>query len=488
VTGERFKTTTGKGKGKRTLAAEDELQDRVRAEGAAKGWWVPGATIVAAVSGGPDSMALLHLLKAISIREQFAVAAAHLDHRFRGEESAAEARLVRETAELWGIPCDIGAVDLPHYIEETGMNPQAASREKRYAFLREAASRRGARAIMTAHHGDDQAETVLMRIIRGTGVGGLAGIPERRTEGEVELIRPLLRITKRELLEYCERNGVPYAFDSSNAKRHYFRNAVRIDLMPVLEQYNPQVRSSLARLAELASAEHDYMEREARRALGEAAVREGSGWRLERRRLCGFHVALQRRVIKLILNCLVSPWGEADFDRVEAAVAAIAAESPSVVRLDLGRGIQLVREYDSVRLGPSAPRSLPFRYVVARGDNEVRVPEYGAVFHFQRLQQAPARMPDPAVEIVLDEAALAWPLVIRTRQPGDRMRPMGLNGSKKVQDMFVDAKVPRSDRDRYPLLADAANRILWIPGLRRSAHAAIRSADAPAVRVTFAKS
>ncbi|MDG0808968.1 tRNA lysidine(34) synthetase TilS [Cohnella rhizosphaerae] len=265
------------------VEAQDDLA--VRVAGSLKDTFGigPGARIVAGVSGGPDSMAMLHLLQAAAVRDGSLVIAAHVNHGFRGTESDAEAALVRETAAAWGIPFELAEIDMPAYIEATGMNAQAASRERRYAFLRDVARRRGAKTIAVAHHADDQAETVLMRMLRGSGVTGLAGIPIRRAEEELELIRPLLRITKGELLAYNERNGVPYATDSSNVKTRYVRNAIRLEALPYLERYNPDLRAGLARLAELASADDEYMEAEARRALAAGARRSGEGWRLDAR-------------------------------------------------------------------------------------------------------------------------------------------------------------------------------------------------------------
>ncbi|MBB6669583.1 tRNA lysidine(34) synthetase TilS [Cohnella nanjingensis] len=453
------------------MAAKGDLLARVRALVQAEGWLREGACVVAAVSGGPDSMALLHLLRELAGEAGVRLVAAHVNHRFRGAESDAEASFVKRICEAWDVDCEVAEIDVPAYIASTGMNPQEAAREKRYAFLRETARRHGARTIALGHHADDQAETVLMRLMRGSGVGGLAGIPMRRAEKELELIRPLLRITKGELLLYDERNGVPYVTDSSNADPHYFRNAIRLEVMPLLERYNPQLRGSLVRLAELASADHDYLEAEAAKALADAASREGEGWSLQCGRFRGLHVALQRRLIKLILDCLAGPRSPQPFEQVEEVSAAIAAEAPAVVRMDVGSGIVLIREYDVAYIGPSRPAQAAFAYRVPEADADVNVTESGLIFRFRRADGPHTSPSDFRREAFFDETDIAWPLVIRNRRPGDRMDPMGLNGSKKVQDMFVDAKIPRSERDQRPLLTDSADRILWIPGLRRSRHA-----------------
>lgn len=454
--------------------ARDELAERLREYGLRRGWWQKGRAILVAVSGGPDSMALLHLLVRLGRELAFPVAAAHVNHRFRGAEADAEAELVRRTAAEWDVPCVVGDIDVPAHLARTGGNAQETARRLRYAFLREAARERGIGVIATAHHADDQAETVLMRLIRGTGPGGLAGIPEQRREKDLELIRPLLRISKQELLDYCRRNGVPYAIDSSNRKTDYVRNAVRLDLLPHLERYNPRVRDALVRLAELAAAEDDYLRHAAEEAFARLVRREGDDRIVDRRGFCQLHLALQRRLIKLILNCLAIRPDSIASDRVEDILAAAAADAPSVHRLDLGGGIVWTREYDRLRFGYAGEAGTAFCYAVPSPDTAVRVPEAGLVFRFRTLTgpEAPAFGNGDATAW-FDLAALAFPLCVRSRRTGDRMEPYGLYGSKKVQDIFVDAKVPRSRRDAVPLLTDHAGRILWIPGVRRSRHALV---------------
>jgi tRNA(Ile)-lysidine synthase len=465
------------------MESRGELLDRVLETAKAEGW-EPGPVVVAAVSGGPDSMALLHLLLQWAKRRPLRVVAAHVNHRFRGAEADAEAELVRQAARKWGAGFEAASIDVPSYIEETGLNAQIAAREKRYEFLKRTAEAHGAGQIVLGHHADDQAETVLMRILRGTGVGGLSGIPYRRKEGNLELIRPLLRITKPELLSYCERNGVPYAVDSSNLARDYFRNAVRLDAIPMLERYNPRLKESLVRLADTAAADDDYLKREAEAMLGRVAVRDGDGFRLMRRRFRGLHVALQRRLIKLILSYSSAPGHPARHRRIEDVLSAASDESRTAGRTDIGGGWVLEREYDEVYIGPPYPADAAFRHEIGDFPCTLDLGK-GRTVRFERVDGAATSPPADRREAFFDEAALRLPLVLRTRRPGDRMRPAGLNGSKKVQDMFVDAKIPRTMRDGWPLLTDASDRILWIPGLRRSSEARPGPLTKSAIRVVY---
>ncbi|REJ14411.1 MAG: tRNA lysidine(34) synthetase TilS [Paenibacillaceae bacterium] len=469
-----------------------DLAARIRRTAEREGLWQPGDTILAAVSGGPDSTAMLHLLRRLSGECGFRLAAAHVNHGFRGEESAREAEFVRRLCEELGVPLDAVEYDLPSYIEETGMNAQAAAREKRYAFLRSAAARRGASRIALAHHADDQAETVLMRLLRGAGTSGIAGMPMKRREGNVELIRPLLRISKLELLQYCAREGLGYCEDSSNRKTVYFRNAVRLEILPFLERYNPNVSASLVRLAEISRAEDDFLTREAERAMAGLVRREQGGFAMERGAFLGLHVALQRRLITLILIYLGVEKGAIPFERIDAIREAAAEGSPTTSVIEAGRGVRFLREYDVLRwmTGDAAGDDAGFEYEVTADVRELAIPEAGGRLVFRRMLRAAGEpLPSPGAEsrcaALFDEDAVAYPLRVRSRRPGDRMRLAGLNGSKKVQDIFVDGKVARAMRSRIPLVADAEGRLLWIAGIRRSADAPVTEDTTRILRIEW---
>ncbi|MGU3473765.1 tRNA lysidine(34) synthetase TilS [Paenibacillus sp. D51F] len=439
--------------------------------------WERGAAIVVAVSGGPDSMALLHALHAAAGRWELRLGAAHANHGFRPEESRSEHEGVRAFAERLGIPFYSAELDVPAYLERRGGNKQDAARKLRYKFLHEAAAAHGASAIALAHHADDQAETVLMRIIRGTAPSGLAGIAPRRTEGGVELIRPLLRIGKSDLLDYCSRFGVPSFTDSSNEHPDYFRNAVRLEAIPSLERFNSRLRPSLCRLAEAASAEADFLDRETESLHRSLVASTAGGMTMRGADLAGLHVALQRRLIKLILDYLALEKEPTGFEEVEnIRLGALAAE-PSNWRIDLSRGLRFRREYGQLswERRPAVKAALEERE--APLDGRLVLEEAGLLFAFRTLEDLDGDAVGKAAQAgphraVFDLDKLSLPLAVRPRRAGDRMSAMGLNGTKKVQDMFVDAKVPPSRRDLLPLLCDGEGTILWIPGIRRSAEAA----------------
>ncbi|MEK8133002.1 tRNA lysidine(34) synthetase TilS [Paenibacillus filicis] len=435
-----------------------------------------GDSVVIAVSGGPDSVALLHLLFALSGSWGWTLTAAHVDHGYRGEESAEEAEFVRSLAAEWGVGFRMVKLDMPAYLAHYGGNSQAAARNLRYDFLHRVAEETGAQRIALAHHADDQAETVLMRLLRGTGPSGLAGIPLRRMEGKTELVRPLLRIYKTDLIAYCRDVGLPYRTDSSNLETKYFRNQLRLDVLPYLSTYQDRLPESLNRLAEMAAAEDDLLT-EQTRELFEAHVTAAdgifswsAGW------FAALHVALQRRLIKLILRYLAQDTECADYQRIERIRSAAARVQAANLRISVDSALMLSREYDRVMLHTMVLPPAPYAYEVAVGQTELSIAETGVLmkFHWVHRGDAVPPCPEGAVRAEFDGLDMSWPLLIRSRQPGDRMAPYGLNGSKKVKDMFIDAKVPARIRERIPVVADGSGRILWLPGVRRSSLAMVR--------------
>ncbi|SDS77861.1 tRNA(Ile)-lysidine synthase [Paenibacillaceae bacterium GAS479] len=461
--------------------AAEGRQERVLQElsrmGTEERLWERGDTVLVAVSGGPDSMALLHALHTYAERLGVRVTAAHANHGFRPEESLLEAQGVRRFCEELGIPCHIAELHVPGYLREHGGNKQAAARELRYRFLHEAAARVGAARIAFAHHADDQAETVLMRVLRGTAPSGLGGIPLRRREEKVELIRPLLRITKPDLAAYCKHWTIPYYMDSSNYSTDYFRNAVRLEALPYLESFNGRLSSSLCRLAEAASAESDYLTAQTEELFSSMVSSEKAGLTMSGADLAGLHVALQRRLIKLILDYLALEKEPTGFDEVEHIRLGALAEAPVNWRIDLSRGLRFHREYGRLKWTRRSEEPQDgYEILIAEPHGGLELAEAGMRLEFSMaaiLREGDAVVPKGAGPLTaffnLDELLL--PLRVRSRRDGDRMSPLGLNGTKKVQDMFVDAKVPPSLRPSVPLVCDANDRILWIPGIRRSAHA-----------------
>ncbi|AIQ10646.1 tRNA lysidine(34) synthetase TilS [Paenibacillus durus] len=459
------------------MAIWNELVDSVMDAAAEHRLWGPGDAIVVAVSGGPDSVALLHVLHEISqSRMPLTLICAHVNHGFRAE-SAQEAELVRRTAKELGIPFELAEFDIPSFMKESGLGPQEAAREKRYRFLIDTAKRRGARSVALAHHADDQAETVLMRLLRGSGLSGLAGMRWRRTEKNVELIRPFLRINKAALVDVCRRRGFLYAEDPSNAQTKYRRNAVRLKVLPFLTRYSPKLSRSLTQLAEIAGAEDDFMEDAAAKCFADIVLQEQGKCTLDRAAFAVVPSALQRRLIKLILNYLSADTPETDFPKIEAVRRGILQDMPTAWSLDLGRGITCIRQYNTIYfLSAPLDHQASYAYRLPKPQPRLELSEINKALVMtlaERGNIAALKGEGSRMSARFDYKELVFPLTIRSRLPGDTIKVMGLNGSKKVKDIYIDDKIPSTERSRIPLVCDGLGNIVWIPGIRRSVHAAV---------------
>ncbi|HEY0827866.1 MAG TPA: tRNA lysidine(34) synthetase TilS [Bacilli bacterium] len=436
-----------------------------------------GQIIAVAVSGGADSVALLHILHVLSPVWRWKLVVVHVNHQFRGQESDEETAEVVKLAGQLGLPCEVGVIDVPEYMKQHNLNAQSAARDKRYEFLRYAAALYGATHIALGHHADDQAETVLMRFIRGSGSGGLKGMPIRRLEKKVELIRPLLRIYKAEISAYCMQTGLPYSNDSSNAERKYFRNQVRLDVLPFLMQYNLQLPQSLNRLSDVMEAEDEYLESETKRLYQQHVAVQDTGNSFSRAAFVLMPTALQRRLIKLILNGLSEDAESLDFTKIEILRYAVLQDKPASTVLDISDQLHFVREYDTVgiiRKGTNPAQD--YEYTIPHETVEVHIAQAAMILkvsargnHKEPYSEAPLGK----YHAGFDADVLVFPLTVRNRRNGDRMNIIGLNGSKKVKDIFIDDKVGKSKRNYTPIILNGDNTILWIPGIRKSIHAMV---------------
>ncbi|MCI3923253.1 tRNA lysidine(34) synthetase TilS [Paenibacillus sp. TRM 82003] len=451
-----------------------EVKRRVAREIEERSLLRPDERIVVGVSGGPDSVALLHLLRELGGVYRWRLSAAHVNHGLRGDESDEEEAYVRGLCDDLGVPCYAARVDVESALPRYGNNVQAAARALRYQAFREAAAAWDTNTVALGHHGDDQAETVLMRLLRGTGPGGLAGIRAISLAEDLKLVRPLLRITKAELETYCESFGLEPRRDSSNDSRKYFRNVVRLDLLPYIRKLREGVDESLRRIAELSADEDEYLDGVAMSMLEGKMQLTESGVRLARDVIAGAPVALQRRMIKIILNSLKTAEASIDFPGIERIREAVTAAAPTTTELRLGENAAFRRSYDTLEwTAADAPKTRPYLHTVdVTRDGRLRLPELGATIEWRLTDPLGEPWTDPYV-VRFDADAVGGRWIVRTREAGDRMEPFGLNGSKKVKDMFIDGKLPKRQRAAWPIVAGEDEAILWVPGFRRSKHAPI---------------
>jgi len=445
------------------------LQDRVRHAIERDALIPPGSRVLAAVSGGPDSVALLHLLQLLSGECRFTLAGlAHLNHGLRGDESDEDEAFCRALGAEHGLAVEVGRRDVAQLARDDRVSIEVAARRARYEFFADAAERLKVDRIATGHTRDDQAETFLLRVLRGAGATGLAGIRPRR--GPV--IRPLLDIRRDELVAFLASLHQAYRTDSSNRDLGIPRNWVRHRLVPLLaEHLNSDIIEVLAREATVLRDEAMLLDRLANEAAArlETALAD-RGVRLDAAALAGLPLALARRVVRQALARTDSARFHG-FDHVEQVLALAsrvgdrsAADLPGVRVERNGAGVVLYK-----RGSRSRPSAVAFRY-------ELPVPGRVTVVECSCRIEARARRLTPSQLVggasvsanrdtaVIDAGAAAAGLAVRSRRPGDSVRPLGLTGRKKLQDVLVDRKVPRVDRDRVPLVVDSLDRILWIAG------------------------
>ena len=446
------------------------LADRVAAEVEARALIPPGGRVVAAVSGGGDSVALLHLLSELAGRGVVDLAGvAHVNHRLRGSESDEDERFCRGLARRFGVPCLVESAAVADAARSRRISVEHAGHELRHAFFGRAARELDAGRVALGHTLDDQAETVLLRLIRGAGPAGLSGMRPRTGL----LVRPLLAVARAELRRYLADRGIPFREDASNADLRVPRNRVRHELLPHLRTYSPRIAEALARHADIAQADEAWLSRRANEAAADLVSRNRGAVELDAAGLTALPPALARRVVREALAGVAPRGREIGFDAIERVRRAAAGGGP---RADLP-GCRVERAAGLVRLlprrgrgGPVPPPPPGFAHRLEI-PGEVAVPEAGVLVRAEVAGRGAAGVPrvrrpadgDPAAAVAAVPAAR--PLVVRSWRFGDRYRPPGLGGrGRKLQDLFVDRKVPRAERTRVPIVADAEGRVIWVIG------------------------
>jgi tRNA(Ile)-lysidine synthase len=429
-----------------------------------------GDRVLLAVSGGPDSTALLAALATLAPQHGWSLHAAHFNHRARGAESERDQQMVAETVRRFGLPLTIGAPQAPL----SGANFEARARHERYAFLRAAAEAAGCNRIATGHTLDDQAETVLLRILRGSGVDGLAAIAPVRTDG---VVRPLIECRRDELLVFLEQEGVPYVHDSSNDDPRYLRNRVRLELMPLLRRLSPNVPRNLARLSQAARDDAAFLAKATAAVWASVEHNDGTLHLDELRRLSR---ALQTRVLRRWLEQQRGSLEGLTSRHWRAALRVIGAARPNA-QIQLPDGGVFERAYDVVRFRRKTSTAEWSEVELRAGERLVLVG--GWSFHAWQHEGAACKLPADLFHFAADADLLPAVLVCRRARAGDRIRPLGMRGHRKLQDLFVDRRVPRSQRWNRPVLT-AGEELLWVPGVARSAVAPVSEATRRTLQIT----
>lgn len=407
----------------------------------------PGQRVVVALSGGPDSMALLHALRALG---QWSLAIAHLDHGLR-EESARDAAFVQRVAR---------ELDLPLYLRRLEVRPEGegleeAARRARYRFLEEARAHFGAHRVALGHTADDQAETVLLRLVRGCGLRGLGGMPPARGP----FVRPLIEVTRQEVEAFLREVGASWVVDRSNLDVRFWRNRIRHRVLPELRALNPAVVETICRMAEVLREEEAQLEGLAAEAVGRLRRAPGQ-WEAEGLRT--LPPALRRRALRMALAEVRGDLRGVGLGHIRDLEELLWSDRPRWLCLPRARAV--VR-YGRLEIHPAGrPEPAPsFRYLIESLPARLPIPEVGRTLELQPVEPPPRPEAEPPGVGLLDLDRLRLPLEVRSPRPGDRLQPLGLQGTKKLQDFLVDRKVPREERSRVVLLL-SEGRIVWVGG------------------------
>ena len=421
----------------------------------------PGDRVLVGFSGGPDSVALLRALIELRDELECELCAAHLNHMLRGSAGDEDERWCEQTARSLGIPFASARIDVKAEAAELGGNLEEVARECRYRFLEESAEKRNADKIAVGHTRSDQAETVLLRLIRGAGSTGLRGM--RYVRGRI--IRPLLDVDRNDVMEYLERNKLSYRSDATNTDERFSRAFMRSRALPLLSKLNPAVAATVAAAARILGEEDDLLNELADGVLKSVSAEPENAGALNTEEFASLHPALQRRVLRRLVLKKTGSLRAIEFRLIEAMRRCALGQGPAV---DLPGSWTARREGRHFRVSQTEDTEpLDYSYTVRPGQT-LRVKEVDKSFCLRIIEASNGidiqGLSGPT-RVFLDADAVGDTLEVRSWRSGDRYRPLGAPGRQKIHDLFINAKVRRSQRYRMPVFVSRGN-ICWVSGLR----------------------
>ena len=435
-----------------------------------------GETVLVAVSGGADSLALLYGLHALRTQLNCKLHVVHLNHCLRPDADV-DAEFVQQHAARLELPCTLQRVEVPRLAKQWKLSVETAGRKARYQFYESVCTEVSATKVALGHHQDDIAETVLMNLIRGSGATGLKGIPPVR---DIKFIRPLAGSTRQNIETFLTSIDIVPRYDVTNADTNYLRNRIRGELIPQLvRDYNPKIKTGLSRTADVLGAESEYLDTAAREALETCRIQgPDKNVVLNRVKFRQYHIAVQRRILRQSVSEMLGDVSDLYFAHCEAMLNLVEGNAPNTV-LALPNDLRFRRAYQQLIFERKPVATESFTYPVTTigktsiailnteitaelGDVESRgtpiLPDgkFEAIFDYEKLRK-----------VFSERSSETVPLIVRNRRQGDRFQPYGMRGTKKIKDFLIDAKVPRHERDSIPLLV-CGDEILWVIGYTTS--------------------
>jgi len=424
--------------------------------------------VLVALSGGPDSVCLLYVLKDLKEEFRLDLSVLYVDHGLRPEEAVGEKEFCKNLCAKLKLPFLTKSIDVKSYAEEMKLNKQEAARKLRYRVFDDTAHEINAGKVALGHTADDQAETLIMRLLRGSGPAGLSGIPPVRGK----FIRPLIAIQRKEIKQYLEGERIDFIVDSSNLKKDYLRNKIRLSLMPLIEEMNPNIIDTLSRTAAIFREEERYFEILVARTLMKLISRKtDSHIELFLSPLVAMEKIILRRALRRAIDETKGLRG-ISFVHIEDIIELIKMGRAGD-RLYLPHGMRAIKAYSTFTLTSKPPVRLSTYSLEVPGETVLK--EAGILLHASILENQEIETKDfrtsapdfhPATtQVLFDVDKLNFPLIVRPRKEGDFFYPHGFGKKKKLQDFFVDEKVPRDERDAIPLIVSGED-IVWVAGYR----------------------
>lgn len=446
-------------------------------------------TVLVGVSGGPDSTCLLSILAELRSTLGLRLHVAHLNHLLRGAESDADAEYVSSTARDLGLPATIESQNVRAYQRQHGLSLEEAAREARYAFFARIASALNASTVAVGHTADDQVETILMHLVRGTGLDGIRGMQPLSSwglpgEAMLRVVRPLLEVRREETEAHCAAQGLSPQDDSSNRWPNQLRNQVRSQLVPLLRSYNPNVDGALLRVARAAGDDLAYIDDETSRLWGRVAREKPEGVAVDRTEFASLHPALKRHLVRSVFRHLLGDLRDIESIHIESLLEAMS--KPAGKRLSLPRGLAFHGDYMHGLL--TTGKTPPCPYPILESERRLNVPGETEIGGWRVtgtiLDQRPPEGQDSDLQAFLDLDNTGEEIRVRGRTRGDRFQPLGMEGTKKLHDFMVDCRIPQPWRDRVPL-ACSPEHILWVVGWRIDHRARVTPSTRRVLRLEF---
>jgi tRNA(Ile)-lysidine synthase len=444
-------------------------------------------TLLVAVSGGPDSICLLHILNKLKPEFGLKLHVVHLDHKLRGKSSTADAQYVLDFCHELGIPVTIEQRDVRSYQKEHKISLEEAARDVRYSFFAEVAESLGAKWIAVGHTRDDHIETILLNLLRGTGTRGLRGLqPVRKWRSEnnqLTIIRPLLEVSREETADYCRRHQLQPRIDTTNNSLKLTRNRVRLKLLPLLKTYNPDVIEALLRTARIAGDDITFLENTARRYAQKLADKHEHIVYVEKRQLLKLPVSLQRLVFRQLIEDIIGTLKDIESRHIEEMIEFL--NKPAGKKISLPYGLYFASGYDRFVLGSDIEGSSPFSEFM--GEHTFKIPGSLNIGRWKintNLVELPSNISDDKYTAYLDADLIKGELWVRTRRSGDRFQPLGMKEEKKVGQFMIDARIPQGWRDRIPIVCTPDN-VIWIVGYRIDDRYKITEVTKSVLRIRF---